>query len=139
MQGADSASDIKDNNVKLKKIKGALTENEAEDIRLKFVVPMVKTDVTRLIRERDCTQRSSDIIQIMAKVILVTATALSVVEAANPEALRGVSSILNILALSTFSLSSYLKAESKERTTALNAILKESGISVIDLTDFDEE
>jgi hypothetical protein len=96
------------------------------------LVPMIRRDVQGFISSRRTLRRLSNGLEFSAKLLVMIGACLAFVATQTADArFVMVTGLLNVTSISTFSLSSYVRKESSERTIQLNRTLETIGISPI--------
>jgi hypothetical protein len=103
--------------------------NDKRQIMADDLVPMIRSDIRAFITSRRVTRHVSDVLEFSAKLLVMGAACMAFMAAnSNVPHFVVISGLLNVGSISTFSLSSYFRKESSERTAQLNTTLNSIGI-----------
>ena len=105
------------------------------------ITPMIKRNIKDFIWSRGAMLHASNTMEVAAKLLLTAGACVSFFASHYPDdRYMMISGIMNVGSISLFSLASYFRKESTERTSMLNATLRSIGIgSVPDVASVDNE
>jgi hypothetical protein len=114
-----------------------LSSEDKQNIQNDDLVPMIRRDIRGFIASRRIMRRLSDALECTAKFLVLAGACLAFVATQDTRPRFMVATgLLNVVSISTFSLSSYFQKECSERTSRLNRTLESIGMSVIpDVTE----